>query len=108
MIYWVLFYHYTHHASPCEHITPELSNLHWLPICSRIDFQILVHTYQAIHNSGPKYRSDLILPCCPTRTLRSSRSGSLQEPCTRLKSMGDRAFRTHFQSLSGLQSLWPL
>uniref|UniRef100_A0A4W5LHE0 Plexin D1 n=1 Tax=Hucho hucho TaxID=62062 RepID=A0A4W5LHE0_9TELE len=59
---------------------------------SRIDLNILDHTYQAIHNSGPKYLSDLMLPSCPTRTLHSSRSISLQQPHTRLKTMGGRAF----------------
>ncbi|CAB1337930.1 unnamed protein product [Coregonus sp. 'balchen'] len=73
-------------------LDPVLFNLHWLPICSCIDYKILVRTYQAIHNSGPKYLSDLILPSCPTRTLRSSRSVSLQQPRSRLKTMGDRAF----------------
>ncbi|KAK6299492.1 hypothetical protein J4Q44_G00295250 [Coregonus suidteri] len=80
------------HTPPCEHVPPVLVNLLWLPIRSRIDFKILVHTYHAIHNSGPKYLSDLILPSCPSHNLHSSRSVSLQQPHSRLKTMGDGAF----------------
>lgn len=61
--------------------------------CIVLPFKILVHTYQAMHNSGPKYLSDLILPSCPTRTHHSSRSVSLQQTHSKLQTMGDRALR---------------
>ena len=73
------------HTSSREHFT-VLLNIHWIPICSRI----LVYTYQAIHNSGPKYLSDLILPYCPTPF--SFRSVPLQQPRSRHKTMRDWAF----------------
>ena len=80
------------HTSLREHITPVRFNLHWLPIRQRINFKVLVLTYQAIHATGPAYLSDLITVSQPTRTLRSSSSLTLVQPRPRLVTVGGRAF----------------
>ena len=43
-----------------DHITPVLRSLHWLPVTERIDFKILLHTYDALNGLGPKYIKDLL------------------------------------------------
>uniref|UniRef100_A0A803TP95 Reverse transcriptase domain-containing protein n=1 Tax=Anolis carolinensis TaxID=28377 RepID=A0A803TP95_ANOCA len=52
--------------------TPMLSQLHWLPICYRAQFKVLVLTYKALNGSGPPYLSERISPYEPSRTLKSS------------------------------------
>uniref|UniRef100_A0AAQ6IB00 Reverse transcriptase domain-containing protein n=1 Tax=Anabas testudineus TaxID=64144 RepID=A0AAQ6IB00_ANATE len=36
-----------------DHITPVLASLHWLPVCFRIDFKILLITFKALHGLSP-------------------------------------------------------
>jgi len=36
-----------------EHITPVLSELHWLPVAARIDFKIAVTTFNLIIAEQP-------------------------------------------------------
>ncbi len=75
-----------------EHISPVLESLHWLPVRFRIDFKIFMLTYKALHGLAPHYLSQLLSVYTPSRDLRSSDSGLLVIPPTRLRSMGDRAF----------------
>ncbi|XP_067323144.1 uncharacterized protein, partial [Anolis sagrei] len=78
-----------------EHTTPLLSQLHWLPICYRTQFKVLVLAYKALNGSGPKYLSDRILAYEPTRTLRSSGEALLSIPPAsqaRLAGTRERAF----------------
>ena len=39
----------------CEHITPVLKSLHWLPVQQRIKFKTLVLVYKAVNNLAPVY-----------------------------------------------------
>ncbi len=64
-------------TSSTEHITPVLYYLHWLPVKYRIEYNILLLTFKALHNSAPPYLSDLLHIYIPKRTLRSSSSVSL-------------------------------
>ena len=80
------------HTSRREHITPVLFKLHWLRIRQRINFKVLVLTFQAIHATGPSYLTELITVKCPVRSLRSSSSISLVQPKPRLVTVGGRAF----------------
>ena len=43
-----------------EHIMPVLKQLHWLPVSKRIEFKILVITYKGLHESAPRYISDML------------------------------------------------
>ena len=74
-----------------EHITPVLKSLHWLPVCHRIDFKILLIVYKSLNGLGPRYISDLLLHYEPSRPLRSSGTGLLIVPRTNTKH-GEAAF----------------
>ncbi|XP_028306693.1 uncharacterized protein LOC114465708 [Gouania willdenowi] len=74
-----------------EHITPILRTLHWLPIQSRIEYKILLHTHHCLHGAAPTYLTELLTPHTSTRT-RSGQQHRLVMPRTQLKTMGDRAF----------------
>lgn len=51
-----------------DHITPILSSLHWLPVHTRSDFNLLLLTYKALHGSAPSYLTNLITPYTPARS----------------------------------------
>jgi len=42
----------------CEHITPVLQQLHWLPIHHCVHFKIVVLVYKALHNLLPAYLTE--------------------------------------------------
>ncbi|KAK5916289.1 hypothetical protein CgunFtcFv8_011289 [Champsocephalus gunnari] len=75
-----------------DHITPILTQLHWLPVRYRIDYKNILLLYKAVHNLAPIDISDLLQEYTPSRTLRSSSVGLLTVPSYRLKTMGARAF----------------
>ena len=37
----------------CDHITPILFNLHWLPVQDRIVFKVLLITYKVLYGMAP-------------------------------------------------------
>jgi hypothetical protein len=82
-----------------QHITPVLSDLHWLPVSSRIEYKILLYVYKALSGSAPEYLTELIQQKVPSRTLRSKDSVRLLEPRTRTKTYGQRSFRSAAASL---------
>ena len=41
-----------------EHITPVLSELHWLPVQLRIDFKLAVLVYKVLHGQLPQYLAE--------------------------------------------------
>lgn len=41
-----------------EHITPVLASLHWLPVCFRIDFKILLLVFKILNGLAPSYLSE--------------------------------------------------
>ena len=67
----------------CEHITPVLKALHWLPVQQRIKFKTLVLVYKAVNNLAPVYLQELLHPHVPCRGLRSSEMNLLVVPFTR-------------------------
>jgi hypothetical protein len=78
----------------CDHITPALIELHWLPVKQRIIYKICLLVHQSLSNTAPSYLRELFVPLStiPSRSsLRSSSSTDLAVPTTRLK-FGDRAF----------------
>jgi len=49
----------------CEHIMPVLQQLHWLPVCQRVQSKIAVLVYKALHNVLPAYLAEEgSLPTC--------------------------------------------
>ena len=57
-----------------DHITPILSDLHWLTVNERIKFKIPLLTFEALHQQAPTYIQDLVSRYSPPKTLRSSNS----------------------------------
>ena len=76
----------------CDHITPILLDLHWLPVSERIKFKILLLTFKALHQQSPTYIQDLITRYLPSRSLRSSSTLSLNPVSFNLKTYRSRAF----------------
>uniref|UniRef100_A0A3B1IP97 Reverse transcriptase domain-containing protein n=1 Tax=Astyanax mexicanus TaxID=7994 RepID=A0A3B1IP97_ASTMX len=74
-----------------EHITPILKSLHWIPVCYRIDFKVLLLVYKCVNGAGPAYLSDVLQQYEPSRTLRSSGTAQLELPTVKTKH-GEAAF----------------
>ena len=62
------------------HITPVLSDLHWLPVRHRISFKIATVTFRVLQSQQPSYLSSLIPRYVPAQALRSSSSFSICVP----------------------------
>ena len=62
------------------HITPVLSDLHWLPVRHRISFKIATVIFNVMQFQQPSYLTSLIPRYLPTRALRSSSSVSICVP----------------------------
>ena len=75
-----------------EHITPELRDLHWLPIHERIRFKSLLMTFKCFNQLAPSYLSDLLIHYRPSRTLLSSDKELLVQLRCHLKTYRERAF----------------
>ena len=77
----------------CDHITPVLQQLHWLPVKQRIAYKIALLTFKALNGMAPTYISDLLSEYRPTRSLRSS-SKRLLCPPTSVNTVyyGNRSF----------------
>ncbi len=67
-----------------EHITPILRSLHWLPVCFRVDFKILLLVYKFRNGLAPTYLCELLTEYQPIRSLRSSNQDLLSTPKSRL------------------------
>ncbi|MBN3302415.1 RTJK polymerase, partial [Amia calva] len=76
------------HTSSRQHITRFFSQLHWLPVQSRIYFKILILTYKAVHGLAPVYICDLVTLYTSSRSLRSAGSISLYQTLCKLKAIG--------------------
>ena len=74
-----------------DHVTVLLKDLHWLPLSKRFKFKILLLVFKALHDKGPVYLKDLLIPKPCPRVLRISSENLLDVPRTRVK-YGDRAF----------------
>jgi len=76
----------------CDHITPVLRRLHWLPVQRRVKFKIACLVHQSLASTAPMYLSaDIHLASEHGRQLRSSLYRSLAVPRTRT-TFGDRSF----------------
>ena len=67
----------------------SLKELHWLPVQYRIQYKILVHTYNA---PSPLYIKEMLLTYIPSRPLRSQNSLTLATPRGRTAQYGQRCF----------------
>lgn len=78
----------------CEHITPVLCKLHWLPVKQRIAYKLLSLVFKVLHtDTVPRYLKDQLTLYRPRRELRSSSDQwRLEVPRSRLQ-YGSRSFR---------------
>ena len=74
------------------HITPVLSELHWLPVRHRINFKIATITFKVLQFQQPSYLAALIPRYVPTRSLRSSSSLSLCIPTRKTEMAKSKSF----------------
>ena len=82
-----------------DNISPILKELHWLTVKSRIEFKMLILTFKAYHEIGPKNLTDSLIKYTPSRTLPSTNKGLLVVPKYNLESYGKRAFSVIAPSL---------
>jgi len=94
------YINYSVHKTPClvsghyhVHLSASmrLSNLHWLPVCKRIDFKLALTTYKILFTHQPAYPRSLLLFYEPTSVLRLSSQQLLSLP-TATTDFGRRAF----------------
>lgn len=62
-----------------EHVTLNLKSLHWLPVCQRIDFKLLM--FSGLHISEKRIHDEAFRP------LRSSRRADSVFPGSKLKQL---------------------
>ena len=76
-----------------KHIKPLLQKLHWLPVVSRIQYEVATLCYNSFTESYPVYLSELLTVYRPSRQLRSiSDTRTFRIPFTKTKTFGQRAF----------------
>jgi len=77
----------------CEHITPVLRPLHWLPVRQRNEFKMAVLVYKSLNALSPRYLMDdcQLITTTGRRRLRSSNVATCDVRRTRT-SLGDRSF----------------
>jgi len=77
----------------CEHITPVLQQLHWLPVWQRVHFKLAVLAYKALHDRLPSYLAEVCQLVAVTGhcRLRSSDVDTCQVQRTNTR-FGDRSF----------------
>jgi len=78
----------------CDHVTPALQQLHWLPVQYRIIYKLCALMHQVHTGRGPSYLAKLVTACAdlPSRQrLRSASSSRYEVPRTVLK-FDERAF----------------
>jgi len=84
-------------ARRCDHITPVLRQLHWLPVRQRVVFQIAGLVHQSLVGAAPTYLADdcRLLSDVGRRPLRSN-SNDMRKLIVLLthNKLGDRSFST--------------
>ena len=78
----------------CEHISPVLFQLHWLPVKERIKFKIVLFVFKILRSECPHYLQSLVDINIPRCALRSSNKIILARSDTRGTTVnyGHRAF----------------
>ena len=79
---------------PHDSVTPNLQELHWLPVAERIQYKLCLLVHRSLLGHTPEYISDLLTSVAKIpgqSTLHASLCGNLVVPRTRRR-IGDRAF----------------
>ena len=69
-----------------------LQELHWLPIHYRTVFKIILTVFKCLNTEAPEYLKSKLHYRQYSRSLRSVSNKLLEEPRSRTKTYGDRAF----------------
>lgn len=80
-------------TNKCEHITPALTSLHWLPVKFSLVFKILLFVFKALHGLAPQYICDLLTLYTASRPLPSSSQFLLSAPRSCFKAKYDQVSR---------------
>jgi len=77
----------------CDHITPVLRQLHWLPVCRRVDYKVACLVHQSLAGQTSAYLADGVRLVTDTdrRPLRSAAVRTCFVSRTH-NSFGDRSF----------------
>ena len=69
-------------ARRCDHISPVLRQLHWLPVQRRVDYKMACFVFSSVSGHAPPYLADDIHMVAdgPRRRLRSSTDRSCAVP----------------------------
>ena len=100
-----------HSCSSCRtktrycHITPVLSDLHWLPVRYKITFKFATVTYRVLQFQQPSYLASLIMRYVPERALRSSSSLSICVPTRKTTMAASKSFSS---VVSGIWNALPI
>ena len=78
----------------CDHITPVLRLLHWLPVRQRVDFQVATLVRRSLSENSASYLADdcRLVADARERRLRSTESRTCVVTRTLHSIFGDRAF----------------
>ena len=77
----------------CNHITPVLHQLHWLPLRQRVTFKLACLVYQSLSGNAPMYLADIhLLSESDRRQLPSSTTRTRMIVPRTHNSYGDRSF----------------
>jgi hypothetical protein len=88
------------HTKIRDSITPVLLKLHWLPVEQRCVFKVLTLAHRVIYSGSPDYLD--VRKRSSVRATRSTTTMILDQPVSRLKSAGDRAFSVSAPALWNL------
>ena len=75
----------------CSHITPYLTELHWLPVEYRIQFKVILHTFKGLHKLAPVYICNMFKLKSSPYSLRSNGAITLVILKTTCKTLEDRS-----------------
>ena len=76
-----------------DHITPVLSDLHWLPVRHRINFKMAAITHTVLQTQQPSYLLAALVPrYAPVRSLHSSSSLWICVPLRKTSMAASRSF----------------
>ena len=79
--------------SKADHVSPLLSELHWLPVKFRVVHKLTTFAFRRFDGSLPPHLSSLLNIYQPSRSLRSSDEKLLTVPRVSTKTFCQRSFR---------------
>ncbi len=82
-----------------EHIAPVLHSLHWLPVCFRIDFKLLMLVFKVITSHAPPYLSEILALRKHLQSIAVIRPTNVSSPEVKVQTVGWSCFCCRWQTL---------